>query len=73
LHRQAEPVVVDVGDHHVTRADMAADGGGHDADGAGAGDEHVFAHQVEGERGVHGVAERVENGGQLVGDVVWAA
>ena len=49
---------------------MAADGGSHDADGAGAGDEHVFTHQIEGEGGVHGVAERIEDGGQFIGDVV---
>ena len=39
--------------------------GGHDADGAGAGDQHVLAQHREGERGVHRVAERIENGGDI--------
>ncbi len=70
LAGQFQPVFVDVGDHHVTGANVTADGSSHDADGACAGDEHVFTHQVEGEGGVHGVAERIEDGGQLIGDVV---
>ena len=54
----------------MARADMAGDGGGHDADGAGAGDQHILAHQVEGERGVDGVAEGIEDRADLVVDRV---
>ncbi len=68
--RQLETVVVDVGDDDVARADVAADRGGHDADRAGAGDQHVLADQIERQRGVGGVAERVEDRGDLVGDCV---
>jgi hypothetical protein len=68
LHRQAEPVVVDVGDDHMARADMAGYCRGHDADGPGARDQHILAHQVERQRGVRGVAVGVEDGGQIVAD-----
>ena len=54
----------------MARADALGDGHGHDADGAGAGDQHVLAHHVEGERGVRGVAERIEDAGDVVGDRV---
>ncbi len=49
---------------------MARNGGAHDADGAGAGDQHVLADDVEGERGVDGIAERIEDGAHLVVDRV---
>ena len=70
LAGQLQPVFVDIGDHHVARTHMAADGGSHDADRTRPGDEHIFTHQIEGEGGVHRIAERVEDGGQLVRDVV---
>ena len=64
-----------VGDDHEPGAHMAGDGHRHDADGPGAGDEHVLADQIEGQRGVDGVAERIEDGGDVVGygwlDIVW--
>ena len=63
--REVEPVLVDVGDHDVARAGVAHDGGRHDADGAGAGDQHVLAEHRETERGVHGVAEGIEDGGDV--------
>src|SRR6185295_11946346 len=37
-------------------------GGGHAADRAGAGDEDIFAEDIELKRGVDGVAEGIENG-----------
>ena len=49
-------------------AGVAGDGGGHDADGAGTGDEDVLTEDREGERSVDGVAEGVEDGGDLGGD-----
>src|SRR5690606_9412924 len=67
---QLQAVVVDVGDHHVARADVLADAGGDDADRAGTGDQHVFADNVELQRAVRGVAVRVEEGGQLRRDLV---
>ena len=68
--REVEPVVVDVGDHDVARADVPRDRRRHDADRPGAGDEHVLADQVERQRRVRRVAERVEDRRDLVGDVV---
>lgn len=38
---------------------------GHDADRSGAGDQDVLADQRERQRGVHGVAERVEDRGDV--------
>jgi hypothetical protein len=40
---------------------MPDHGGSHDADGPGAGDENIFAEDIEGQRGVDGVAERVKD------------
>ena len=54
----------------MTGAHMARHRRRHDADGAGAGDQHIFADQVERERGVDGVTERVENGADFVRHVV---
>ena len=42
----------------------------HDADRPGAGDQHVLADEIEGERGMDGVAERIEDRAELVIDVV---
>ena len=67
---ELEPVGVDVGDDDVAGADMAADRRRHDADRPGAGDQHVLADEIEGERRVHGVAERIEDGADLVVDLV---
>ena len=39
------------------------------ADRSGAGDQHVLADDVEPQRGVRGVAERIEHGGDVVVDV----
>ncbi len=69
LVAEFEAVVIHVGDHHVTRANMTADTRRHDPDGTGAGDEHVLADQIEGERGVNRIAEWVEDGADLVIDL----
>ena len=68
--RQRQPVVVDVGDDDVAGADVPGDRRRHDADRSGAGDQHVFADQVERQRRMRRVAERVENRRQVIGDVV---
>ncbi len=67
---QFQAEVVDVGDHHVARADVLADTGRHHPDRAGAGDEHVFAHHVELQRAMRGVAVGVEKRSQLAGDLI---
>ena len=51
---------IDVGDHDVTRTGVFSDRGGHDADRAGTGDEHVFAKDFEGQGSVDGVAKWIE-------------
>ena len=43
---------------------------GHDADRPGPGDQHVLADEIEGERGMDRVAERIEDRAELVVDVV---
>ena len=58
----AQPRRVHVGDHDVPRAGVAHHGRRQAADRPGAGDEHVLADQVERQRRVHGVAQRVEDG-----------
>ncbi len=65
---QLQAVVVDIGDHHVPRADEATYTGGHDADGPGAGDQHVLADEVERQRTMRGIAEGVEAGGDFGGN-----
>ena len=54
----------------MARPDVPRDRRRHDADRPGSGDEDVLADQVEREGGVHGVAERVEEGGDVVGDLL---
>ncbi len=49
---------------------MLSNRGRHHANRARAGDQHIFAHQVEGERRVHRVAKRVKDRGQIVRDIV---
>ena len=58
---QLEAVGVHVGDHDVARAGVPGHRRGHHADRAGAGDQHVLAEHGEGQRRVHGVAERIED------------
>jgi hypothetical protein len=70
LSGQLKPVGVHVGDDHVARARVPGHGGGHDADGTRAGHQHVLAQQVEAERRVHGVPERIEDRADLVVDAV---
>jgi hypothetical protein len=66
--RQVAAVLVGVGDDDVTCSGVAGYGCGHDADGARAGDEDIFSENGKGERGVDGIAEGVEDGGDLMGD-----
>jgi hypothetical protein len=61
-------VLVGIGDDDVAGTGVAGDGGGHDADGAGSGDEDIFAEDGKGQGGVDGVAEGIEDSGDLAGD-----
>ena len=58
----AQACGVHVGDHDVPRPGVAHDGRRQAADRPRAGDEHVLADQVERQRRMHGVAQRVEDG-----------
>ena len=67
LPGERQAIVVDVGDDDLARAGVAAHGDRHQADRPGAGDQHVLAHEIERQRGMHGVAERIEDRRDLVG------
>ena len=43
LSRELQTICIHVGDDDITRARVAHDGSGHDADGTRAGDQNVFA------------------------------
>ena len=49
---------------------MANDRPGHDSDRPGARDQHVFASEIEGEKGVDGVSERIEDRADIDVDIV---
>jgi hypothetical protein len=68
--REFQPGGVDVGDHHLPGADAAGHERTHDADRAGAGHQHVLAHQIERERRVHRVAEGIEDRPDFIGNVL---
>ncbi len=59
-----------IGDDDEPGADVARDGSRHDPDRPRPGDQDVFADQVERKGSVGGVAERVEDGADLIVDVV---
>ena len=66
--RELAPERVRLADDDVAGAGMAGDGGRHQPDRAGADDQHVLAEDGEAERRVDGVAERVEDRGDLLVD-----
>ena len=66
----AEPVVADVGDDDVPGAGVPGDRRGHHPDRAGAGDDDVLAGHGQLQRGVRGVAERVEDRAEVGVEVV---
>ena len=68
LFGNLKTVLAKVGDHHVPRSGKLADGCRHCADEARSGDEHILAKQGEGESRMGGVAERVHNCHEIVGD-----
>ena len=60
---------IDMGsDHNESRARVTRHCRGHDPDGPGAGDENVFAQDLKGERGVHRIAKRIEDGSRIAVD-----
>ena len=68
LFCEGAAVLVGIGDDDVSGTGVAGDGCGHDADGAGTGDEDVFTEDGEGEGGVDGVAKGIEDGGDFERD-----
>ena len=70
LLRQRQPVIIHVRDHDMTGANMMRDRRRHRPDRARAGDQHVFADHVPLQRGVGGVAERVEDRGDIEIDAI---
>jgi hypothetical protein len=65
LSSEIEAVVIDVGDHDVSRSGMSRDRGRHNPDRPCTGNQYVFSKDVEGERRVYGIAERIEDGGGI--------
>ena len=70
LGRERQPGRVDVGDDDVPRPDVPRHGGRHDADRPGAGDQHVLADEIERQGRMHRIAERIQDGAELVVDVI---
>ncbi len=66
LFRQLQTVIVDVRDHDITRSRVFCDCRRHDADRPRAGDEDIFSEEIEGERRMRRIAERVE-AGEIIG------
>src|SRR6185437_598448 len=64
--RVVEAVIVDVGDHDIARTDVFGDRHRHDADRSGTCDQDVFADQIERQRRMSRVAERIEDGREIV-------
>ena len=62
---EIQPVLRDVADGDVPGAGVPGHDRRHEADRAGAGDENVLAQDRERQGGVHGVAEGVEDGGDV--------
>ncbi len=67
---QLQPVVIHIGNDHMARTHVSADASGDDADGSGSRDQHVFAHQVELQRAMCGVAKGVEKSRQFRCDLI---
>ena len=65
LLREIQTERIHVGDHHEARAGVLRDRRCHQSNGAGAGDQHVFAEHGKRQRGVDGVSERIENRGDI--------
>src|SRR5690606_29012625 len=69
LFGEFEAKFIDVRDHNVPCAGVFRDRCGHYADRPGARDQNVFAENLEGKRGMHRVAERIEYRGDIRVDV----
>ena len=61
LARKIEPEWIHIGNYDMARAGVAHHGNSHDADGPGAGDQHVFSEHRKRERCVDSVAEGVKD------------
>ncbi len=65
---QFQAVGIDIGHHDIARTGVTGNGGRHAANGAGAGDQHIFSQHVEGQRRMGGVAQGVEAGENIPWD-----
>ena len=70
LRRQRQPRRVHIRDHHMPRPHMPRHRRRHDPDRPRPGDQHVLAHQIEPQRRVHRIAQRIENRPDLVIDLI---
>ncbi len=70
LARQFQTVFVDICDNYVAGTDMATNRGGHNAYGAGSGDQHIFTDEIKRQRCVYRIAKGVEDSGQIVADII---
>ncbi len=61
---------IDVGDDHEASAGVSYNGGGHQTDRAGTGDQDVFAKYGEGECCVNRITEGIKDGGDIAIDTV---
>ena len=73
LAREIETVRIHVGDDDFARARHLRDRHRHATDRSRAGDEHIFADEIERERGMDGVAERIGTGKDVERDLRIAA
>src|SRR4051794_2398482 len=68
LAREIEAIRINIGDHDFSRASHLRNRHGHATDRAGAGDQDIFADELEGKGGVNGVAERVRTRNYVQGN-----
>ena len=69
LAREIEPIRIHVGDHDFARAGHFGDRHRHATDWSRAGDEHVFADQIERQGGMDGVAKWIGTGNHIERDL----
>lgn len=60
--RELETIWIDVSNDDMTRSSLFADRQSHATNRAGARNEHIFADEIERERSVHSITERIETG-----------
>ena len=68
--RQLKAVFVNIGDHHIACTNVFRHRRSHNTYRTCTRNQHIFAHQIERQRGMHGVTEGIKNGSQIIGDIV---